>query len=109
MGLDQVFVPSFDKAGFAGGGHLLPIVEVHARLTATGPQLDVSIQRDAVEADPLDLPELVLGSADTLSQRTVCTSSLSSSGLKRTVRTMPNIARKVAKDAGPSADASLRP
>lgn len=63
-----------------------------------GPQFDVSMSTSGVDADPLDPPDAVLGSADTTTQRTLSTAIESSTGLNSTPPTTTTIRRKHTKD-----------
>ena len=63
-----------------------------------GPQFDVSMSTSGVDADPLDPPDAVLGSADTTTQRTFSTAIESNSGLNRTPPTTTTESRKATQD-----------
>lgn len=58
------------------------------------PQFDVSMRTAGVDADPLDPPDAVSGSADTTTQRTLSTVIASHTGLISTPTTTTTIRRK---------------
>ena len=63
-----------------------------------GPQFDVSMSTSGVDADPLDPPDAVLGSADATTQRTLSIAIESNTGLSSTPPTTTTIRRKATKD-----------